>query len=187
MKQIQEAIDSIVPLTGTEWSCLQTFMEEKILRKNEFLLQQGHVCTSVAFVVSGSLIYSRLLTNGTEVTTDFAFEGDWVTDNRSRLNNAPSLLNIKALHKTDLLVIKQSHLMECFRLIPKLEKLGRILMEQAFIKIAQQSTDLQTLTARERYNKMLADYPEIFQRVPLYHIANYLGIAPKSLSRLRKG
>jgi CRP-like cAMP-binding protein len=70
--------------------------------------------------------------------------------------------------------------------IPKLERLGRILMEQAYLKIARQSIDLQVLTARERYEGMLRNYPEIFQRVPLYHIANYLGIAPKSLSRIRK-
>jgi hypothetical protein len=69
--------------------------------------------------------------------------------------------------------------------IPKLERLGRILIEQTFLKIAQQSMDLQVLTARERYESLLCNYPEIFQKVPLYHIANYLGIAPKSLSLIR--
>ena len=58
-------------------------------------------------------------------------------------------------------------------------------MEQAYLKIVQQSLDLQTLTAKERYESLLRKYPEIFQKVPLYHIANYLGIAPKSLSRIR--
>lgn len=59
-------------------------------------------------------------------------------------------------------------------------------MEQSFVKIAQQSIDLQVLSAKERYESLLLKYPEILQKVPLYHIANYLGIAPKSLSRIRK-
>jgi len=54
------------------------------------------------------------------------------------------------------------------------------------LKIVRQSVDLQVLTATERYENLLHDFPEIFQRVQLYHIANYLGIAPKSLSRIRK-
>ena len=58
-------------------------------------------------------------------------------------------------------------------------------MEQAFTKFTQLSIDLQVLSARDRYIKMLKEYPEISQNVPLYHIANYLGIAPKSLSRIR--
>jgi CRP-like cAMP-binding protein len=124
--------------------------------------------------------------NGNERTTDFAFEGDWVTINQSRLNNTPSLINIKAIEETELLVIAQKNLSELYLRVPKLERLGRILMEQSFLKIAQQSVDLQVLTAKERYENLLRNYPEIFQKVPLYHIANYLGIAPKSLSRIRK-
>ena len=70
--------------------------------------------------------------------------------------------------------------------IPKIERIGRILMEQAYLKIVQQSIGLQVLSAKERYESLLQKFPEIFQRVQLYHIANYLGIAPKSLCRIRK-
>jgi len=124
--------------------------------------------------------------NGNEITTDFAFEGDWVTVNQSRLNNSPSLINIKAIEDSELFVIKQQDLSDLYIKIPKIERLGRILMEQAYLKIVRQSVDLQVLTATERYENLLHEFPEIFQRVQLYHIANYLGIAPKSLSRIRK-
>jgi len=131
------------------------------------------------------LIYYQTLDNGNDITTDFAFEGDWVTNNHSRLNNIPSHLNIKAIENSDLLVIKQKDLLDLYDRIPKLEKLGRLLMEHAYVKLVQLSIDLQTLSATDRYLKLLGDYPEIINKVPLYHIANYLGIAPKSLSRIR--
>jgi CRP-like cAMP-binding protein len=70
--------------------------------------------------------------------------------------------------------------------ITKIERLGRILTEQAFIKFVEQTVEFQTLTAKERYENLLKNHPSIFQKVQLYHIANYLGIAPKSLSRIRK-
>ncbi len=149
-------------------------------------LEEGQICNYIGFVNSGVLIYFKSTDNGSEVTTDFSFEGDWVTVNQSRLNNSPSLINIRAIEHSELLVIKQQDLSVIYTEIPKIERLGRILMEQAYLRIVQQSIDLQVLTAKERYESLLHKYPEIFQKVPLYHIANYLGIAPKSLSRIRK-
>ena len=66
-----------------------------------------------------------------------------------------------------------------------MERIARILIEQAYVRIVQLSIDLQTLSAEERYHKLTLESPQAFQRLPLYNIANYLGIAPKSLSRIR--
>jgi CRP-like cAMP-binding protein len=184
---LKKAINSITYLSDEEWDIVNNLFEEKTLKKNDFLLREGQVCNFIAFVVSGTLVYYRLSEAAAEITTDFAFAGDWTSDNRSRLNSSPSFLNIKAIEDTELLVISGNNLVKCYNQIPKTEKVGRILIEQAYIKICQQSIDLQTLSASERYDKMLREYPEVFQKVPLYHIANYLGVAPKSLSRIRRG
>jgi len=41
-------------------------------------------------------------------------------------------------------------------------------------------------TAETRYRKMLLENSDIVQKVPLKHLASFLGIAPQSLSRIRK-
>lgn len=184
---IKKTISSFITLSDAEWLQLLDSIEIRVLKKNRCFLSEGQICSSVAFVNSGTLIYYKLLETGKETTTDFAFAGDWVTDNRSRLTNSPSFINIKVIEDSELLVISNENLNHCYNKIPKLEKLGRILIEQAFIKIAQQSIDLQTLSASQRYDKLIQHCPEVFQKIPLYHIANYLGMAPKSLSRIRKG
>lgn len=183
----KDTLNALITLDNIEWENLFAYIEKRELVKNEFLLSEGQVCNFVAFVNRGTLIYCKLLENGKETTTDFAFQGDWVSDNTSRLNRSPSMISIKAMENSELFVISAESLNACYGAIPKTERLGRILTERAFVKIAQQSIDLQTLSARERYEKMLLEYPDIFRRIPLYHIANYLGIAPKSLSRIRKG
>ena len=184
-ESIKTHIDSVIKLEDNEWSSLIDIIEVMSIRKNEFFLNKNQICDSIAYLNKGTLIYYQTLDNGNDITTDFAFEGDWVTNNHSRLNNIPSHLNIKAIENSDLLVIKQKDLLDLYDRIPKLEKLGRLLMEHAYVKLVQLSIDLQTLSATDRYLKLLGDYPEIINKVPLYHIANYLGIAPKSLSRIR--
>lgn len=184
--KIKSFINSIVSLNDEEWLQLIDFIQIRTLPKNGYFLEEGQVCDSIAFIQSGALVYFKLSKKLDEITTDFALDGEWVTDNHSRLNHLPSLIYIKAIEDSELLIINNENLNDLFRSIPKLEKLGRLLMEHAFVKIAQRSIDLQVLSARERYVKLLQQYPGVFQRIPLYHIANYLGVAPKSLSRIRK-
>jgi len=183
---IKRNIDSIISLTDEELIVFYDSLEVKTLNKNEFFLAEGQICNSIGFVNYGVLIYFKSMDDGNEVTTDFAFDGDWVTNNLSRLNNSPALINIKAIEDSELLVLKQPVLEDLYIKIPKIERLGRILIEQSYLKIVQQSIDLQVLSATERYERLLMKHSDIFQKVQLYHIANYLGIAPKSLSRIRK-
>lgn len=183
---IRKSIGQVISLTDDELSALCSVFEYKRLQKNEFLLKEGQVCDFIGLVSYGVVIYFKTLENGDEVTIHFAFEGDWVNNNVSRLSNSPSTINIKAIEDSELLIIKQKDILDLYLQIPKIERLGRILTEQAFIKFVEQTIDFQTLTAKERYENLLKNYPEIFQKVQLYHIANYLGIAAKSLSRIRK-
>jgi len=183
--KIKDSITSIIPITVDEWGLMKSKIKAVAVNKNEFFLKENTICDSIAFVESGLLIYYKTLSNGNEVTTDFAFAGEWVTNNHSRLNNTPSHLNIKAIENSELLVIKHKDLTELYEKILQLERFSRILIEQAYVKLVQHSIDLQTLSATDRYLKLLQTNPEVVRMIPLYHIANYLGIAPKSLSRIR--
>ncbi len=186
IQKIKKSIEPIISLTEDELSTFCNAFEYKRLNRNEFFLKEGQVCNFIGLVSYGVVIYFKTLENGDEVTIHFAFEGDWVNNNISRLSNSPSVINIKAIEDSEILIIKQADISDLYLQIPKTERLGRILTEQAFIKFVEQTIEFQTLTAKERYENLLKNYPEIFQKVQLYHIANYLGIAPKSLSRIRK-
>jgi len=186
IEKIKNSVNSIVSLSNEEIITFCSAFTSKTLKKDDFFLKEGQVCDFVGFVGAGILVYFKTIDNGDEITTDFAFEGDWVNNNQSRLTNTPSTINIRAIEETEIFVIQQHDLNDLYLRIPKIERLGRLLIEQAYLKIVDQTVELQLLSARERYENLLKKHPEIFQKVQLYHIANYLGIAPKSLSRIRK-
>lgn len=183
---IKSSISSIVSLSNKELSTFCNAFEYRSLKQNELFLSEGQICNYIGLLSTGVMIYFRTLDSSDEVTVHFAFAGDWVNNNLSRLNNMPSTIGIKAIEDSEILILKQHDLEELYCKIPKIERLGRILTERAFVKFVEQTVDFQILTAKERYEKLLKHHPEIFQKVQLYHIANFLGIAPKSLSRIRK-
>jgi CRP/FNR family transcriptional regulator, anaerobic regulatory protein len=182
---LRQTIESLVLLSDEEWSLLLSHVTVRSFQKGELLLQEGEVCRSLLFLLSGIVVYYQLNEKGEEITTDFAFEGQWVTDNRSRISDTPSRLNIKVIEPSEIVILTESNLNALYRLVPKMERVGRILIEQAYVRLVQLSLDLQLLSAEERYDKLSREYPQALQRLPLYHIANYLSIAPKSLSRIR--
>ena len=46
--------------------------------------------------------------------------------------------------------------------------------------------DLQSESAESRYKRIMTNHPEYLKRIPLKHLASFLGIAPQSLTRIRK-
>ena len=75
---------------------------------------------------------------------------------------------------------------ELVKQFPAIESISRQIMETVFM--AQQNLMFSYITDKpeQRYLKLLKARPDIFQRVPQYDIATYLGIKPESLSRIRK-
>ena len=50
----------------------------------------------------------------------------------------------------------------------------------------QKNPAVQNGSARERYQNMFGDRPEIIEKVPQKIIASYLGVTPEYFSRLKK-
>ena len=62
----------------------------------------------------------------------------------------------------------------------------RKLVQEVQFYTEQILVEIQNDTAEQRYLKMIEEQSILLQKVPLKHLATYLGIAPQSLSRIRK-
>jgi CRP-like cAMP-binding protein len=180
-----ELFRNIIVLTDNEIKLLSQYLHPISLDRNQYFLTEGEICQSIAYIQKGCVVYLKTNEKGDDITTDFAFEGNWITNNLSRIRQEKSKLSIKAIEPSQLLTVNHNDLILLYDKIPRLERIGRILMEEAYLKLVQATVDMQLLSAKERYLRMIEQYPDAMQRVPLYHIANYLGFAPKSLSRIR--
>ena len=58
--------------------------------------------------------------------------------------------------------------------------------QQSITYNEKRSRELSVLNAEQRYLKLMNDYPEIIQNVPIQYIASFLGMKPESLSRIRR-
>ena len=99
---------------------------------------------------------------------------------------APSLIGFKAVEDTTVVVIEYKLLLELYDKIPLFERIGRIMAERQLLTEFDLRLFLLNMDATQRYEHIMQNHPWIFQRFSLKDIASFIGIAPASLSRLRK-
>jgi CRP-like cAMP-binding protein len=172
-------------LTAEEIKALTDSIIIKEINKGDFLIKEGEKNKDSYFVLSG-LIRQYKLINGEELTTNFFNEGQWIISLTSFLDN-PISDNYLISEETSVLVVgSEEKAQEIFENFPRLETTSRAVMEKVFSEQQIMLTSYITDTPEQRYLKLLKDRPDIFQRVPQYQIASYLGVKPESLSRIRK-
>jgi CRP-like cAMP-binding protein len=113
-------------------------------------------------------------------------EGDWISSLKSFTSGNPTEVAIKALEDSWILEISADQTRQLFESSPRWLLFKNHLMQHVFFNITRHNADFAMLDAKKRYYKFMLEKPDLFNRIPQYCIAAYLGITPQSLSRIRK-
>jgi CRP-like cAMP-binding protein len=182
---ILKNISRFISLTEEEQRLFTSLIKIKKLRRKQFLLQEGDVSRYQYFINKGCLRTYTVDEKGQEHVIQFAIEDWWTGDMYSFLTQTPAKMNIEAIEDTELLCIDNPSLEILYQKVPKFERFFRLLLQNAFIANQRRIIESMSLTADDRYCKFIERYPLMEPRLPLKHIASYLGITPESLSRIR--
>lgn len=175
-----------VALTQEEETFIKTYLTPKKLRKKQYLLQEGDVCKSIAFIEKGALKAYSIDDTGNEHIIQFGIEGWIISDLYSFLTGEPATYNIDAIEDSELVLINKSAHEELLRKLPKYETFTRLNITGAYLAMQKRLTSIIGSSLDERYANFTATYPEIVQRVPQHMIAAYMGLTPETLSRIRR-
>ncbi len=182
---LREYISRFLTFSEDEWQLHQSLLTRRFLKKREFLLRAGEVCDHITFINKGYFrVYSIL--DDEENTTNFAFEGNYITEYSSFVSRQPTTDNIVALDDAEILQLRYIDLQAAYLKSPTWERFGRLMAEYILIFIANRNRSLLYNTPEERYLNLMKERPKVFERIPQHYIASYLGIKPESLSRIRK-
>jgi CRP-like cAMP-binding protein len=173
-----------VSLTEDELKLIDIYFELKELKKKNFLLQDGHVCNFIAFIADGTIRHFHVK-DGVEKTCDISFENSWVTDFQSFTHNTSCIMNLQAMEDTTVFFIRKENLMKLYSKCNKYETFGRLMAEHVAQRATEIAMSLSSDKPEERFLNLIKAQPDLFQRVAQKYIANFLGISPESLSRIR--
>ena len=184
----REHLKKYVVFNEAEWILFSQHLTLSKLKKRHYFAEHGKVCDKVGFIVKGAVRYFHVK-DGEEITGYFSFENEYLSSYKSYLTGRPSLTYIQALEDTKLITFTKKDMDQMLAnpmLAYKMERFGRLIAEDYLICYEDRITAFITQSPEERYLELLNTGKEILQRIPQHYVANYLGITPVSLSRIRK-
>jgi len=174
-------------ISDQTWHEFKNITRFKSLNKHQIIYRAGEIPTSYAYIYQGLVRGFSTDDNGNLYNKNFFDQGAFPGSMTALLTATPSLLTFETLEDCLLLEIDffgyrklmlEREDLKLFQ-IYYLEKNWLLAKDAREISLVQQD-------ATKRYLNFIADYPNLVNRLPQYHIASHLGITPTQLSRIRK-
>jgi CRP/FNR family transcriptional regulator len=178
-------IRKYVSLDEQEAAVVTSCMRHKSIRKKEYLLREGQICTANYFVLKGCLRMYFIRDDGVEQITQFAIENWWITDFQSLDWQQPSRFYIQSIEPTALAVLDREAIAPLCNRLPQIDRYLRLVVQRAFAAAQQLRFYNHSDSSEERYLRFTTGFPEFVQRIPQYMLASYLGFTPEFISKLK--
>jgi CRP-like cAMP-binding protein len=185
LEKLYQTLSAMHPLSDSFKVDLAKEMVRLSLPKDYFLLEAPKVSEHAYFIEEGFAL-SYTFERGKKQIERFFSSGQIVISPRSFFERVPSEEFIQLMEQSDVLHIHRAAVYQLLKVHPEADAIYRIVMNQYLEQFRERMHDMQHLNARQRFEKLRRSYPRIEQTAPQEYLASYLGIAPQSLSRLKK-
>lgn len=183
MLELFKYLESFLPLSVKSKNAIEKICSPVSIGRNDELQPIGHTCRTIYFIKKGiaRIFYYR---DGIDITEYFAFENNIIARAESLFTGKPSQKAIQVLEDSEIIAIDATSLFKLYDAHPQIERLFRLIFEAAYVDTIHRIEGIQFHSAKERYLSLLTE-TNLINRIPLKHIASYLGITQVSLSRIR--
>ena len=123
-------------------------------------------------------------TQGKEHIILFGLPDWWITDYEAYYYNRKAIVNIDCIEDCEFLCLSIGNRDKLCSEMHKVDHFFRMKTSRRNVALQQRILQLMSATAKERYDRLVEQYPQLLQRVPKKLIAQYLGVSRETLSRL---
>ncbi|AWO01353.1 Crp/Fnr family transcriptional regulator [Chitinophaga alhagiae] len=179
--------NQLYPLSPAVLATIRRHTNIVFFKRRSIILEHGKICRNCYFGLKGMVRAYYIKDDGQEITSWFMKEGDIIISVQSFFTQTESHEVLEALDDTLCISLRIDVLEEIYRKFPEFNFVGRKLTEHYYIQMENRAFSLRMDDARQRYDRLVAQHPDIITRVPIGYIASYLGISAETLSRIRSG
>ena len=180
-------VSAYVKVSDEEIPVIAERIHHRSYGKNDIIHSQGDIPRTLAFVIKGAVRVYYTDDSGNEHTINFLFENHPLVAFDSFATQTPSGFSAMALESTELIWTSHAEFFGFLEQYPKFETAVRSVMGHYMGMNVEHSKLLRINPARDRYEALCKARPELMTRVPLKHLASYLGMTLETLSRVRAG
>jgi CRP-like cAMP-binding protein len=185
--ELRRQIEKIIALTDDEFEYVYSHFVLRKFKKHQFVIQEGQPVDYDYFLLKGCLKSYLTDANGKDHIIQFGLADWWITDYEAYYFQKNATVNIDCIEDSELLCLSNTNREKLCADLQKIEHFFRKKTNRRNVALQQRILSLLSSSAQERYDKLLEQYPELFQKVPKRLIAQYLGVTRETLSRFSSG
>ncbi|MEQ8478029.1 Crp/Fnr family transcriptional regulator [Fulvivirga sp.] len=182
--QLRAHIEKTISLTDQEFDHVLSLFELNHFKKKEVLFEAGQKVEHSYYIVSGLLKLVFTDKDVNEHIVSFAMEDWWESDFQAFFMETKASMSLTCLEDTSVYCITLDNYWKLCDSVPKLERFLLKKSNMGFIGAQQRILSLLTTNAKERYEQLINQNPELLQSVSKTQLASYLGVSRETLSRI---
>ncbi|WP_073125026.1 Crp/Fnr family transcriptional regulator [Reichenbachiella agariperforans] len=160
--------------------------EHVVIDKNDYLFNAGSTIDHYYILEEGFVRSFAIDTKGNDITTHFFSKGEIVIDWPAFFMHQKTSEYYQAMTKCSAWRLGFDRFQELFHSIADFREAGRTRLVGSYFVMKNRNIEMITKSAKERYETLFRQHPEVIKNASLKHIATLLGITDTSLSRIRK-
>jgi len=194
VQNLKRELGKLIDIDDKTWNYISSKFKPKSAKKGDIVHHAGDICSDIWYIKSGLARSYFIDSSGKDFTWQLYFNDEsksninlFMDDSVSYYENEGSLVSFEILEDAEFEIISIADMDEIFDIDKKWQHLGRTMIHDTwFASTYKRVISLMSEDAQQRYDRLLREYPTIFDKVKSYHVASYLGIAPQTLSKLRR-
>lgn len=156
----------------------------KAFKKGEIIVREGQFSKN-AYLITQGCARAYYLQDGRDISDWFTFENEIMASIVSFFSDKPSPHYVQFLEDSVAVEFSKETLDHLSSKHHDFERFISKVVTETMLGLCERLHTIQFVKADERFTRLLKIYPNITNRVPLTHIASYLGITLETLSRIR--
>ena len=183
MKELIRFINQYQELDPETEKAIQNYFVKETYRKNEFLLEEGKVCSKISFISSG-LVRRFSINDGAEMTKWLYYDTHWVTSHYSYFRQEPSVEFLQACEETTVYTLSYDDEQKLLK-YPLFLEFHVKFLRNSIAAFDEFHFVFGSMSAREKYHYLLNKFPLMIPKAKQKHIASLMSVSQETLSRIR--
>jgi CRP-like cAMP-binding protein len=158
----------------------------KTIKSDQYYQVAGKIPREIIFLLKGIMRVCYFNHKGDEITKYFLEEDRFIADIISYNQGIPTTEYIQAITDCEYIAISKDAMQDLSMTIIEWDTIISKITAKALAEKVNRISPMLAEDAKQRYLSFLELFPNLANKIPLSHLASYLGITQSSLSRIRK-
>jgi CRP-like cAMP-binding protein len=181
---VKSYLSNFISLDEKEFSYMVNLFELRNFEKRKKLVEEGEVEKYLNFILQG-LARKFFIRKNEEMVMQFSRENEIICCYDSFMSGEPSNFSVEALEPMVVVSITLENVEMLYEFSPKMERLGRLIATQEYLKKESFEYNRVRLSSQERFINFIRNNGNLLQRVPQKYLASFLNMKPETFSRLK--